>query len=123
MARWAEGRRKSPYASSRDIIPLGDFNLPKVEEGDPIFDQLTSRGLHLPDHSTAIGSTIAEDNHYDQIAFFPGETHEHFRQAGVFAFDGAVFRTLWEARPPTDFRAYVRYYVSDGRPLWAEFAV
>ena len=123
VARWADRKRNSTNASTRDIIAVGDFNLPKVEPGDPIFDQLTARGLQLPQHSTAIGSTIAEDNHYDQVAFFPGETQEHFQSAGVFDFDSAVFRTLWESKTPAQFRAYVRYYLSDHRPLWAEFAI
>lgn len=122
VARWADLRRQSPYAYSRDIIALGDFNLPKVEPGDPIFEALTRRGLHLPEHSTQIGSTIETDSHYDQVAFFPGETQQEFTgNLGVFDFDGALFRTLWEARTPREFFAYVRYYVSDHRPLWAEF--
>jgi endonuclease/exonuclease/phosphatase family metal-dependent hydrolase len=122
VARWADLRRQSPYAYSQDIIALGDFNLPKAEPGDPIFEALTRRGLHLPEHSTQIGSTIETDSHYDQVAFFPGETQQEFTgNLGVFDFDGALFRTLWEARTPREFFAYVRYYVSDHRPLWAEF--
>ncbi len=123
VARWAERRQRSAYASTRDIIPLGDFNLPKTEPGDPIFDELTGYGLHLPEHSTEIGSSIAEDKEYDQIAFFPGETEAQFTgRAGVFDFDGALFRTLWEEHPRNDFLAYMRHYVSDHRTLWAEFA-
>jgi endonuclease/exonuclease/phosphatase family metal-dependent hydrolase len=122
VARWADLRRQSPYAYSRDIIALGDFNLPKAEPGDPIFEALTRRGLHLPEHSTQIGSTIETDSHYDQVAFFPGETQQEFTgNLGVFDFDGALFRTIWEARTLEEFFAYVRYYVSDHRPLWAEF--
>lgn len=124
VARWADIRRRSPYAYSRDIIALGDFNLPKAEPGDPIYEALTKRGLHLPEHSTQIGSTIRTDSHYDQVAFFPGETQQDFTgNSGVFDFDGALFRTLWEERTPQEFFAYVRYYVSDHRPLWAEFRV
>lgn len=124
VARWADRRRRSPYSATRDIIALGDFNLPKASPGDPIYDELTRRGLHLPSHSTQIGSSIAADKHYDQIAFFPGETEEQFTgRSGVFDFDGALFRTLWETRPKQDFLAYVRYHISDHRPLWAEFAV
>jgi endonuclease/exonuclease/phosphatase family metal-dependent hydrolase len=124
VARWAERRQRSAYASTSDIVPLGDFNLPKTEPGDPIFDELTGYGLHLPEHSTETGSSIAEDNEYDQIAFFPGETEEQFTgQAGVFDFDGALFRTLWEERTPQEFLAYMRYFISDHRPLWAEFAI
>ena len=66
VARWADIRRQSPYAYSRDIVALGDFNLPKAEPGDPIYETLTDRGLHLPEHSTQIGSTIQTDSHYDQ---------------------------------------------------------
>lgn len=124
VARWADARRKDPHASTRDIVPLGDFNLPKTEPGDPIYDQLTARGLHLPAHSTQIGSSIASDSHYDQIAFFPGETADQFSgHSGVFDFDGALFRQLWEERPARECLAYVRYYVSDHRPLWAEFRI
>ena len=124
VARWADLRRESPYSYSRDIIVLGDFNLPKAEPGDPIYDALTKRGLHLPKHSTQIGSTIETDNHYDQVAFFQGETEQEFTgTSGVFDFDSVLFRTLWEARSPEEFFAYMRYYMSDHRPLWAEFGV
>jgi endonuclease/exonuclease/phosphatase family metal-dependent hydrolase len=121
VARWADNRRKSKYAFTHDIVPLGDFNLPKVQQGDPIFDALTARGMILPQHSTQAGSAIASDSHYDQVVFFPGETMNEFVEAGVFDFDGAVFRTLWDTRGEKDFLAYVRYYLSDHRPLWAQF--
>ncbi len=122
VARWADVRRRSAYAYSRDIIALGDFNLPKVAPDDPVFAALTRRGLQLPRHSTEIGSSIATDSHYDQIAFFPGETRDDFTgRSGVFDFDGALFRPLWESRTPREFLAYLRYYISDHRLLWAEF--
>ena len=124
VARWADLRRKSPYAYSQDIVALGDFNLPRTEPGDPIYEALTKRGLHLPEHSTDIGSSIQTDSHYDQIAFFPGETQQEFSGiSGVFDFDGALFRTLWKTRIRQEFFAYVRYYISDHRILWAEFGV
>jgi len=124
VARWADLRRRSKNAYTRDIIALGDFNLPKVEAGDPIYEALTKRGLHLPEHSSEIGSSIATDSHYDQIAFFPGQTQGEFTgKSGVFDFDGALFATLWETRGQEDFLAYMRYYISDHRILWAEFRV
>jgi endonuclease/exonuclease/phosphatase family metal-dependent hydrolase len=124
VAEWADRRRKSAFVSTPNILPLGDFNLPQAEPGDPIFDQLTSRGLHLPTHATQIGSSIADESmHYDQIAFFPGDTEDHFRSSGVYDYDGAVFHTLFQNRGRNDFLAYCRYYVSDHRPLWAEFAI
>lgn len=123
VGRWADLRRRSDNAFSRNIIPLGDFNLPKVEPGDPIFKALTKRGLHLPQHSTETGSNLKGDQHYDQIAFFPGPTQRAFVQSGVFDFDGAIFSTLWKNQGKRAFSQYVRYYISDHRPLWAEFRV
>jgi endonuclease/exonuclease/phosphatase family metal-dependent hydrolase len=124
VARWADLRRKSDNSFARDIIALGDFNLPRAEPGDPIYDALTKRGLRLPDHSSRVGSSIASESNYDQIAFFPGETEaEHTGEGSVFDFDGAVFETLWENRGETDFNAYVRYYLSDHRPMWAQFQI
>lgn len=122
VARYADLRRKSPHSPTRDIVALGDFNLPKAQPGDPIYEALTARGLHLPQHSTQIGSNLDSDSHYDQVAFFPGETAAEFTgRSGVFDFDGAVFAGLWANRGRADFEAYVRYYLSDHRPLWAEF--
>lgn len=121
VARWADLRRRSPHAVTTDVVALGDFNLPKAVPGDPVYEALTARGLHLPAHSTQIGSSIATESHYDQVAFFPGETGQEFVKSGVFDFDGAVFADLWQARGPADFEAYVRYHLSDHRPLWAQF--
>lgn len=122
VARWADLRRKSKNAYTRDIIALGDFNLPKAEPGDPIYEVLTGRGLYLSEHSTKIASSIRTDNQYDQIAFFPGQTLNEFTgRSGVFDFDGALFTTLWETRGPDDFFDYLRYYISDHRILWVEF--
>lgn len=122
VGRWADLRRKSQNAYSKDIIVLGDFNLPRVEAGDPIYEALSKRGLHIPEHSSTIGSTIATDNQYDQIAFFPGQTQQEFTgNHGIFDFDGPLFPHLWESRGREDFLAYMRYYISDHRIMWAEF--
>lgn len=122
VARWAHNRQKSKYSYTKDIIALGDFNLPKVSSDDPIYQALTRRGLELPKHSTEIGSSISRDKHYDQVAFFPEHTQKDFTgRAGVIDFDGALFKRLWERRPKSQFFAYLRYYISDHRPLWAEF--
>ena len=123
VARWAEQRRKSRYSFCREVIALGDFNMPKKDTSDPIFRALTSRGLQLPEHTSEVGSSLASDKHYDQIAFFPGATKNCFRQMGVFDFDAVLFRRLWERRGKADYDRYVRYYISDHRPLWMELAV
>jgi len=122
-ARWADLRRNKAESDASDIIALGDFNLPKVEPGDLIYSALRRRGLERPPHSTRIASSIATDAEYDQVMFFPRTTKGAFTgRVGVFDFDGAIFKGLWNRsdRTPAEFRQYMRYYISDHRPLWAE---
>ena len=122
VGRWADLRRKSKNAYTDNVIALGDFNMPKAEKGDPIHKALTKRGLRLPEHTSRIGSTISEDADYDQIAFFPGGAKKRFTgKTGVFDFDGALFEKLFQTKTRTQFRAYMRYYVSDHRIFWAQF--
>ena len=122
VAWWADRTHRDSFSYVPDVVPLGDFNLPKAVPGDRIFDALVSLGLVVPPHSSQIGSAIASDNQFDQIAFFPGPTRTRFTGAcSVFDFDGAVFRDLWQTRTAKQFRDYVRYHISDHRPLWAEF--
>ena len=123
VAWWADRTHRDVNSYVVDIVPLGDFNLPKAAAGDRIFDALVALGLETPPHSSQIGSAIASDNQYDQLAFFPGTTKDRFTGAcNVFDFDGALFQDLWAQRTPKQFRDYVRYHISDHRPFWAEFA-
>jgi endonuclease/exonuclease/phosphatase family metal-dependent hydrolase len=122
VAWWADKTHRDRNAYVADVVPLGDFNLPKAAVGDRIFDNLVRLGLELPPHTSQIGSAIASDSHYDQIAFFPGPSKTRFTGAcNVFDFDGAVFKDLYESRGEKPFLAYTRYHLSDHRPLWAEF--
>ncbi|SFB08074.1 Endonuclease/Exonuclease/phosphatase family protein [Poseidonocella pacifica] len=121
LGRWADLNRKSQFAYTRNVIVIGDLNMPKAEPGDLVFEALTRRGLFIPKHQTRIGTTTGGDTHYDQIAFFPGQAGAAFQTSGVFDFDGAVFSHLWEQEGRTRFDAFVRYHLSDHRLLWAQF--
>jgi endonuclease/exonuclease/phosphatase family metal-dependent hydrolase len=124
VARWADLRRRSPNAYTPNILALGDFNLPLREKSDRVFQALTGRGLRLPEHSTRVGgSNLSDDAHYDQMAVFPGPMQDAISASGIFDFDGAVFRRLWERVQLRTFRAYVKYYLSDHRPLWAQLRI
>lgn len=126
IGRWADLRRQSANAFTPNIIVLGDFNIPMATAGDPIYDALVRRGLQVPQHSTSIASSISTDNHYDQIAFVPGPVQNLLTgQHGVFDFDNALFSSLWNDpnRSDAEFRAYMRYYISDHRIMWTEFSV
>lgn len=118
IARYAYLKRKSKHAFSKNIITLGDFNLPKIEKGDIIYKTLLSKGLQLPEHSTKIYSNITNDKQYDQIAFLPA-LKSKVVENGVFDFDNVLFSDLWK-KDSKNFRAYLRYYISDHRPLWMQ---
>lgn len=124
VSRWADLRQDDKNAYTKDIIVLGDCNIPKVEAGDPIYDALIKRGLRKPEHSSKIASSIYDDNQYDQIMFFPGQTKQEYTgNNGIFDFDGAIFKTLWDTKTKAQFRSFVKYYISDHRPMWAEFKI
>ncbi len=121
LAKWAKGRVKKEFPPNNDIILIGDFNMPVVKEGDPIYDELVSCGLKVAKHRTMlVGSNLAGDKDYDQLAFFPSQTDTDFIGIGVFDFDTVIFPDLYQ-RNQEGFYKYVRYYMADHRPLWAEF--
>lgn len=116
ISRYADLRKNSKYAFSKNIITLGDFNIPKIEQGDQTYQALMQRGLMLPKHSTQIYSNINNDKQYDQIAFLPS-LKSKITQHGVFDFDAVIFSDLWESNV-SDFKSYLKYYMSDHRPMW-----
>ena len=85
---------------------------------------LRKRGLRRPLHSTRICLNILNDKGHDRIMFFPGPgKHEFTGLMQVVDFDGAVFRNFLETRTAAQFRAYLRYSLSDHRLLWAQFRI
>jgi endonuclease/exonuclease/phosphatase family metal-dependent hydrolase len=125
VAKWSDLRNKSIYSFTRELVAMGDFNMPKSEPGDPIYQALTRLGLQLPEHSTQIASSISSDANYDQIAFLPKTTQDLFTGLkGVFDYDTVIFPDLWQGgQNDKNFKAYLRYYISDHRPMWVQLSV
>lgn len=120
IARWCDLRRGDTHAWTRNILAVGDFNLPRAQIGDPIFDALTKRGLRLPPHTTRIPTNVSNTADYDQIAVTPGVL-SRITSVGVFDFDGAIFPDIYNTNAPSYWRTCVKYYISDHRPLWIQF--
>jgi endonuclease/exonuclease/phosphatase family metal-dependent hydrolase len=127
LGQWAKRRVGKDHPPNNDIILIGDFNMPRVRPGDKIYDQAAEYGLTFPAHTTnLVGTNLAGDSDFDQLAFFPSRTTEDFtNRMGVFDFDNALFKDLYQRCVDEEDRApffqYCRYYISDHRPLWAEF--
>ncbi|MGI8622607.1 MAG: endonuclease/exonuclease/phosphatase family protein, partial [Solirubrobacteraceae bacterium] len=62
------------------------------------------------------------DKAYDQIAFLPG-MKGNIISHGVFPFDNAAFADIYKNKTAAEFRAYIRYYLSDHRPMWMELSI
>ncbi len=132
----AYGQVRSRNAYDRDVILIGDMNVPKMKETDGVYQQLTRFGYEPTEHPSRVGATNREGTnlpgtkHYDQIAIYPKRTRRP-RSSGILNFDKHLFRRIWELhglRPDskTDLRVWRRYcakHLSDHRPLWASFDV
>lgn len=122
VGRWADLRSKSKYSYTSSVFALGDFNLPMIDEKDPVYKALISRGLQLPEHSSKIYSNINNDKAYDQIAFLPG-MKDAIISHGVFPFDNIAFADIYKTKTAAQFKAYIKYYLSDHRPMWMELNI
>lgn len=122
LSTWARRRVGKSYPPNNDVILLGDFNMPTLEEDDDICKEIINNGLELPKHKTDVsGSNLTGTMHYDELAFFPEKTRDDFTgKLGVFDFDKALFPDLYQENRK-NFFTYTRYYIADHRPLWFEF--
>jgi endonuclease/exonuclease/phosphatase family metal-dependent hydrolase len=100
VAKWTDLRHRSRYLGAREVIALGDFNMPKPRRdgGNCLEDAATSAGLVTPRHSLAIGSGVGSDNRYDQVALFPPAAKAWLVNVGLFDYDTVVFRDPRERR-------------------------
>ncbi len=121
IGRWADLRSEGKFSYTKTVFALGDFNLPKFDKNDPIYKALVQRGLQLPEHTSKVYSNINNDKAYDQIAFLPGLKSKIISH-GVFPFDNVVFADLYKNSTTASFKSYVKYYLSDHRPMWMELS-
>lgn len=58
------------------------------------------------------------------MAFLPETTRDHFTgKKGGFDYDAVLFPDLWEGGANAkNFKTYVRYYMSDHRPMWVQLS-
>jgi len=129
LGKWAKSRAGSKTTYDRDIILLGDMNVPEMSDDDAAYQALLKSGLSpLDAHSKAGGSNLDGSKTYDQLAITPGAVKARTLGYDVFDFDNALFKNTWDeleqkhgaknANPK--FNKYVKFHISDHRPLWME---
>lgn len=119
LADWVEGKRRDKFAEDKDIIVMGDFNIPSL--ADPTFKAITKHGLQMPAALAGLkhGSNLAKDKRYDQILHYPGFADNFTNAGGVLDFfiDDAHIKELF---PGKMTRAQFTYQMSDHLPLWMQ---
>lgn len=117
IADWVEARRKSKFVEDRDIILMGDFNIPAFN--DDFYKAITRHGLDAPRALLGVpgGSNLKRNARYDQIFFYPQQTGSVFTgNGGVVDFFAGDHKPLFPKLTPAKFT----YQLSDHLPLWLE---
>jgi hypothetical protein len=129
LADWIDTRFRSQYAEDTDLIVMGDFNVPKLD--DKLFNALTSKGLRMPDCLRQLkvgdrvigGSNVKRDARYDQILHLP-TMKQRFTDAGGaldFFVDDKGIAELFPKKHYT--LQQFTFQLSDHFPVWTQINV
>jgi hypothetical protein len=126
LADWIDIRFKSEFVEDNDLIVMGDFNIPKLD--DKLFKALTSRGLRIPECLRELrvgdrvigGSNLGTDARYDQILHLPTMKERFTNEGGALDFfiSDARIKELFPSKNYT--RQQFSYQLSDHFPVWAQ---
>lgn len=118
LAKWIDKKRKDTYSVDKDILVMGDFNIPKLD--DDLFQAITSKGLRIPDSIRGLdhGSNLAKNKRYDQIFYYPKYTKSFTNHGGILDFHTGEIDKLYPKDTP-DFNSYT-FEMSDHLPLWVQ---
>ncbi|WP_292003243.1 endonuclease/exonuclease/phosphatase family protein [Chlorobium sp.] len=143
LTRFLSKRAESEHDSDAEnfFFVLGDFNI--VGKEHVTWQSLHSNGFRVPDQlrKIPVGSNVARDKAYDQIAFWqqpvaphPGATFIDVGNAGIFDYFRYVFRRgaddpdgedeLYYAEKTKKYKLTYKewrtYQMSDHLPMWIE---
>lgn len=118
LAQWLAKRRKERYVFDKDILLLGDFNIPSRK--DPTFEAITSTGLRVPPGllKPDFGTNLAKDKRYDQILHFPVHESLFTNRGGVLDYYCGNHASLFPNMQMT--KKEFTYQLSDHLPLWLQ---
>jgi endonuclease/exonuclease/phosphatase family metal-dependent hydrolase len=119
LASWVADREKEKFIFDKDLILLGDFNIPSTKSA--LYATITEFGLKAPKATLGIGhgSNLAKDKRYDQILVAPHFPDSFTGKGGVLdVFDGG-WRPLYKGIS-TKTEEELTFQMSDHLPLWIE---
>ncbi|OHB68118.1 MAG: endonuclease [Planctomycetes bacterium RBG_13_62_9] len=119
LADWIEAKRLDKNTEDKDLIVMGDFNIPS--KNSPLFAAITEHGLQIPKSLLGLshGSNLEKDKRYDQI-FHHAQYPDSFTNAGgvldFFIDEQHITELFPGGLSKTDFT----YQISDHLPLWIQ---
>lgn len=126
LADWIDERQKDKSVEDHDLIVMGDFNTPKLD--DKLFKALTRRGLQVPDSLmklksgdvTVGGSNLNKNARYDQILHLPTAKKRFTNFGGTLDFhvSDAGIKELFPGAGMT--RNQFTFQLSDHFPVWVQ---
>ena len=118
LAQWIDEKSKNPNLEDKDILVMGDFNIPAIDS--PMFKAVTAYGLRIPDALLGVqGSNLEKDKRYDQILIYPRYTEKFTNAGGALDFyiDEAHIAELF---PGGMKKLAFTFQMSDHLPLWMQ---
>jgi endonuclease/exonuclease/phosphatase family metal-dependent hydrolase len=119
LADWIEGKRKEKYSEDKDIVVMGDFNIPS--RTDEMFKAITKHGLQIPNALLGCehGSNLEKDKRYDQILHYSNYPTNFTNSGGVLDYyiDQQHVKELF---PEGLTKSAFTYEMSDHLPLWMQ---
>ena len=118
LANWVEERRKSHSVFDKDIIVMGDFNIPKI--GSKAFKAITSGKLRMPKSlKDVLGTNIFKKKRYDQILHLPKTKPSFSDHGGTLDFFTGGWKRLFPGLMLPKASDYT-WQLSDHLPLWVQ---
>jgi hypothetical protein len=118
LADWIEAKRTEKSKEDKDLIVMGDFNIPSLDS--PLYKAITKHGLKMPDALTGLhGSNLEKNKRYDQILHFPIYSDKFCQNGGEvdFYIDTAHIKELF---PGGLTKEKFTFQMSDHLPLWIQ---
>ena len=122
LAKWIQTFQKDEYRVDRDVIAVGDFNIPSFRSS--LYKAATQYGLTAPKSLLKLdhGSNLSGSKRYDQILHHPTLTGSVFTDhGGVVDFYRGNHRGLAPYRNLT--KTKFTYELSDHLPLWVQLKI
>lgn len=124
LAKWVGAKAKERNVTDKDLVILGDFNIPTST--GPAFKAITSTGLQIPRALRGMtGSNLAKNKRYDQLLHLPSKVFDEAftGKGGVLDFAGdtgaAGLKDLFKGIKGTSSKG-LTYELSDHLPLWIQ---